>query len=253
MFPDLIHKPSPSWNERPAGVQGIDTVIIHYTGMHTAGEALSRLCDEDIEVSAHFLIDEDGKTYQLVAPEQRAWHAGVSHWQGRDNMNHTSIGVELVNPGHEFGYRCFPDAQITALLKVLAHLKATFDIPQHRFLGHSDIAPDRKADPGELFPWGVLADAGFGIWLDKADHANVRYDASTIAKKGMSGPEIAQLNEDLRLIGYNVDEGNAFTEQTLYGIKAFQRHWRQSSVTGILDVETSDTLKAVVKLMRGCT
>lgn len=152
----MLEKLSPNFNARPQNAQ-IISVIIHYTGMKTAEEALERLCDPDAEVSAHYMIDEDGTTTLLVDPVNRAWHAGVSSWGDLKNFNDFSIGIELVNPGHEHGYRDFPDVQIDALVSLLHDLFRQFPtIRPELVLGHEDIAPDRKQDPGELFPWHRL-------------------------------------------------------------------------------------------------
>lgn len=220
----------------------IDTVILHYTGMQTGEEALRRLCDPDSMVSAHFLIEENGTAHQLVAPEMRAWHAGVSYWRGRDGMNHSSIGIELVNPGHEFGYRPFPSVQIDRLLELLSILKTLFHIPKHRYLGHSDVAPDRKHDPGELFPWRQLAACGFGVWADCP-----RNDKTILAKKGMVGMENASLNKSLRNIGYSVPVSEEFSQATLDALVAFQRHWRPEDVNGCLDRGTKNALEDIEK------
>lgn len=148
---------SPNFNER-IGYAAPNMIVLHYTGMKTAKDALERLCDPAAEVSAHYVIDEDGTLYQLVDEEKRAWHAGVSKWDGETDINSASIGIELVNPGHEFGYRAFPAAQMEALAKLCKDIMTRHDI--QTVLGHSDIAPERKQDPGELFDWQWLADAG---------------------------------------------------------------------------------------------
>lgn len=245
-LPNIIASPSPNFDARavPKGAEAplIDTVILHYTGMKSATEALDRLCDPGAQVSAHFLIEENGAIHQLVEPDRRAWHAGVSHWQGRDGLNHTSIGIELVNPGHEFGYRQFPEAQIDTLCGLLAWLKASFDIRASRFVGHSDVAPDRKQDPGELFPWRLLAERGFGLWSTVP-----RNDKTILAKKGMLGQEIASLNKSLRNIGYFVPLSEEFSEVTLFALTAFQRHWRPELLSGWLDQGTKNVLEDIEK------
>lgn len=237
----FVASPSPNWNERPAwpGTDAplIDTIVLHYTGMQTAAAALERLCAPESKVSAHFLIEEDGTIHQLVEPRKRAWHAGISFWQGRSGLNDTSIGIEIVNPGHEFGYRRFPDGQIASLTGLLAVLKDEFNIPEQRFVGHSDIAPDRKQDPGELFPWQQLAAHGFGIWADCE-----RNNGTILAKKGMVSVEIASLNMSLRNIGYSVEVGDEFSQATCDALIAFQRHWRPEKVTGDLDQGTQAVL-----------
>lgn len=247
MFPELTFSPSPNWNERPLNDNGkavIDTVVLHYTGMQSADEALDRMCDPDAEVSAHYMIGEDGETHELIPPEKRAWHAGVSIWKGRNNLNHTSVGIELVNPGHEFGYRSFPQPQIESLLNLLGHLKKGFNIPKHRFIGHSDIAPERKTDPGELFPWALLAANGYGVWSD-ADTS----DFNVVAENGTSSPEIASINEYLGIIGYNIEKRHQRTHISKDILIAFQRHWRPQAVNGCIDRGTMVAAKAVAELM----
>ena len=139
-------------------------LLVHYTGMPSAAEALARLCDAAAGVSAHYLIDEDGSLYALVDEARRAWHAGVAHWRGQDDINGCSIGIELINPGHEFGYRPFPDVQIQALIDLARDVLVRHNIPRPRVLGHSDVAPGRKRDPGELFDWLKLYTQGVGFW-----------------------------------------------------------------------------------------
>lgn len=153
--------PSPNFDERE---RTIDMIVLHYTGMKTAEEALERLCDFEAQVSAHYLIDEDGTVYQMVDEEKRAWHAGVSSWNGVENVNHNSIGIELVNPGHEWGYREFTQAQYDALIPLCQAIKARYNIPDENIVGHEDVAPTRKQDPGELFDWELLAKNGLGNW-----------------------------------------------------------------------------------------
>jgi len=144
----------------------VDMVVIHYTGMPSAKDALERLCDDKAKVGAHYLIDTDGTIYPLIDEKKRAWHAGVSFWAGRTDINSCSVGIELVNKGHEFGYEPFPDAQITSLTALAADIVKRYGISPCRVLGHSDVAPTRKADPGELFPWKTLAAKGVGVWTD---------------------------------------------------------------------------------------
>ena len=164
MIVPIIQLPSPNFDERE---RAIDMIVLHYTGMKTAQEALHRLRDPEAKVSAHYVIDEDGTIYQLVDEAKRAWHAGVSHWRGVDNVNHNSIGIEIVNPGHEWGYREFTQAQYAALIPLCQQIKARYNIPDENIVGHEDVAPNRKQDPGELFDWKLLADNGLGIWPHK--------------------------------------------------------------------------------------
>lgn len=248
---NIITRPSPNWNERPAfgGEERllIDTIILHYTGMPTGVEALDRLCSADSQVSAHYLVEENGDIFELVDPEKRAWHAGVSSWQGRENMNNSSIGIEVVNPGHDHGYRAFPERQIERLLELLGYLKARFDIPAHRFLGHSDVAPGRKQDPGELFPWAKLADHRFGLWARKYTN-----DATIIAKKGMVSPDVARLNKSLATIGYAILSDDRFSQETFDVLTAFQRHWRPEQIDGQLDRSTQAIVNDIADKMSLC-
>ncbi|WP_286828078.1 MULTISPECIES: N-acetylmuramoyl-L-alanine amidase [Kordiimonas] len=240
----VIEHPSPNWNERPGG-QSPDMVVIHYTGMRTGTEALERLCDPKAEVSAHYLIEEDGRIFRMVPDDKRAWHAGVSSWQGRENLNHYSIGIELVNPGHEFGYREFPGRQISSLLDLLTDLKKRHTIPVAHFIGHSDIAPDRKTDPGELFPWKLLAKNGFGLWSD-ADGS----DTEAIARRGDTGDIVGNLNKQLGIVGYPLNHTGSFDAATESIIRAFQAHWRPETVSGCFDKGTAARLADIVSQIR---
>lgn len=154
--------PSPNYNDRPDGMK-VKSIIIHYTGMASCQDALDRLCDPVSKVSAHYQIDEDGTVYNLVNPDKRAWHAGISQWKTLSNFNDFSIGIELVNKGHEFGYHPFANNQIDALITLMKSLYKNYPIDPQLVLGHSDIAPDRKQDPGELFPWERLIDENLAI------------------------------------------------------------------------------------------
>jgi N-acetylmuramoyl-L-alanine amidase len=244
-----IHQhPSPNFNDRPGGILP-DMVILHYTGMRSALDALERLCDPAAEVSAHYMIDEEGGILELVDPDKRAWHAGVSHWRGRDNLNHYSIGIELVNKGHEFGYQAFPDSQIKALLDLLAYLKARYAIARHQYVGHSDIAPDRKEDPGEKFPWKYLAAEGFGLYsmYDGSAQDILFHEHPQIGENADQLLEgIRALQQKLRAIGYLLDETGLYDAQTKACVTAFQRHWRPQHVTGLYDTGTDIILNDIM-------
>lgn len=162
----LIDTPSPNFDTRPDGLE-IDMLILHYTGMKTGAEAIDRLCDPEAEVSAHYLVEEDGRIFKLVDEDKRAWHAGVSFWRGATNINARSIGIEIVNPGHEWGYRPFPAQQIKSVLELCKDILSRYRIAPRNVVGHSDVAPLRKTDPGELFPWADFAKAGVGLWTEK--------------------------------------------------------------------------------------
>jgi N-acetylmuramoyl-L-alanine amidase len=228
----IVDRPSPNFNERREGAP-VDILVLHYTGMPTAEGALKRLCDAAAKVSAHYTIDEDGTIYRHVAEEKRAWHAGVSFWAGEREINARSIGIELVNPGHEFGYRAFPEAQITALIELARGIVRRHPIPPLRVLGHSDVAPKRKIDPGELFPWPRLAAEGVGVWPK-----HPRLDIS----RSVQVPEIQR---DLAAIGYECPASGVLDEDTRAAIAAFQRHFRPALVTGIPDGETAARASAL--------
>lgn len=215
----MIERPSPNHNARPANTP-IDILLLHYTGMETADAALERLCDPDAQVSAHYTIDEDGTVYGHVAEERRAWHAGKSYWAGETDVNGRSVGIELVNPGHEFGYRPFPEAQMAALIPLAQEIVARHAIPPHRVLAHSDVAPGRKQDPGELFDWARLAEAGIGLWPT------------------VPAPAGGDAQAMLTRFGYDPDSDAA--------IAAFQRHFRPAKVDGVVDDETLACLGALV-------
>jgi len=219
---------SPNQEPRPAGV-AIDTLILHYTGMKTAQAALSRLCDPEAKVSAHYLVDEDGSVFLLVPEAKRAWHAGVSSWRGETNINDRSIGIELVNPGHEFGYRPFPEKQMAALIPLLREILARHPIPQSRVLGHSDVAPGRKTDPGELLDWARLAESGIGLWPKIA--------AKQPAKKAPL-PPISEIQSMLWAYGYTVPRNGVLDADTKNALIAFQRHFRPERIDGAVDAET---------------
>lgn len=220
----LIDRPSPNHDPRPDGIP-VDMLVIHYTGMRTAEEALDRLCDPAAKVSAHYCIDEDGAITRLVTEDSRAWHAGVAFWRGHSDINDRSIGIELVNPGHEFGYRSFPEAQITALILLASGIMRRHAIPQHNVVGHSDVAPSRKQDPGELFDWPRLAQAGIGLWPEprSADPADFP----------------AMLTE----YGYAVDADGVDNV-----IRAFQRHFRPGRIGGEPDEECAQLLAGLLEL-----
>lgn len=233
----MIERPSPNHDERPAGA-GLDILLLHYTGMPTASAALERLCEPAAKVSAHYLVDEDGAAYALVPEARRAWHAGVSYWQGVRDINARSIGIELVNPGHEFGYRPFPEPQMRALIDLCRDLLARHAIPPQRVLGHSDVAPARKQDPGELFDWPRLAAAGIGLW-PTADLADTR--PPTLAPGG-KGPAVQELRRALAAFGYQAMGGADYDDDLAAIVTAFQRHWRPAGVDGVADSETQAIL-----------
>ena len=220
---DIIDTPSPNFNER---LLPISIVVLHYTGMQTAQAAIDRLRDPEAKVSAHYLIAEDGAVLRLVAEDKRAWHAGASCWRGIEDVNSASIGIEIVNPGHEFGYRPFLEEQIDALIPLLAGIKDRYGITRGNIVGHSDIAPTRKQDPGELFPWSRLA--------------KVRLALPRPTQKLMdpmwtdAGFLIA-----LERFGYDVRD-------KLAAVVAFQRRFRPELIDGMIDGECRSILLALL-------
>ncbi|HEC90264.1 MAG TPA: N-acetylmuramoyl-L-alanine amidase [Alphaproteobacteria bacterium] len=198
-------------------------LVLHYTGMETAAAALDRLCDRRAEVSAHYLITEDGRVVRLVAEDMRAWHAGLAIWRGSSAVNARSIGIELVNPGHEFGYRDFPEPQMAALEELALGILRRHPIPALNVVGHSDVAPGRKTDPGEKFNWRRLAGNGVGFWPE-----------TTVAADGDAGELLAE-------IGY--DTGNPAA-----AVDAFQRRYRPALINGVADTETTALMAAVAGL-----
>ncbi|MGK7865989.1 N-acetylmuramoyl-L-alanine amidase [Falsiroseomonas sp. E2-1-a20] len=210
--------PSPNHDERP---QPVDMLVLHYTGMRSGAEAIARLRDPASRVSSHYVVEEDGAVFRLVAEDRRAWHAGVSHWRGASLLNGRSIGIEIVNPGHEFGYRPFPALQMAAVCDLCLGIIARHGIAARDVVAHSDIAPDRKEDPGELFDWQGLADNGVGLW----PHGAAEPDAAALTLLGR--------------IGYRKDLPLPVL------LRAFQRHWRPESVDGQADAGTLARLAAV--------
>jgi N-acetylmuramoyl-L-alanine amidase len=190
-------------------------------------------------VSAHYVIGEDGTLWRLVDERFRAWHAGAACWRGERDVNARSIGIELVNPGHEFGYRPFPETQMEALIDLARAILARHPIPPGRVLGHSDVAPVRKTDPGELFDWARLARAGIGLWPDDADPGEAR------------PPEFAHVQRELARFGYEVAESGEPDEATRLAIAAFQRHFRPARIDGRPDAETASRLEALHGLSAG--
>jgi N-acetylmuramoyl-L-alanine amidase len=233
---------SPNFNYRPPGAV-IDTLVLHYTGMRTGGEALARLCDPEAKVSAHYVVEEDGRIFALVPEEKRAWHAGVSHWRGRDNLNDTSIGIEIVNPGHEFGYRPFPKVQMEAVAALCREILSRHPIPARNVVGHSDIAPDRKEDPGELFDWAGLAGQGIGLWAEEMGDM-----AAPKLSLGDTGEAVAHLQRDLAHYGYGLVISGRFDVATEQVVIGFQRHFRPRLFHGIWDGECIARLQTLLRL-----
>ena len=197
-------------------------LVLHYTGMKTAREAIDRLRDPEAKVSSHYVIDENGEIYSLVDEDKRAWHAGVSSWKGKTDINSRSVGIEIVNPGHEFGYRPFPEKQILSVIHLSKEIIKRNFILSENIVGHSDIAPNRKTDPGELFPWKKLAENGIGLWTDD-----------------FSAPE-KSVREMLETIGYDTTDEQA-------ALTAFQRRFYPEAILNHAP-DTVRRLAAVYKL-----
>ena len=217
----MIFAPSPNFDERTAGV---GFLVLHYTGMRSGAAAVGRLCDPAAKVSAHYVVEEDGRVFRLVAEGKRAWHAGVSYWRGVSGLNDASIGIEIVNPGHEWGYRAFPAVQMGAVLELCLGILGRHGIPARNVVGHSDVAPDRKQDPGELFPWKWLAERGVGVWTEE------------VAAPG-------DLMGDLGAIGYDVRLPAADV------VRAFQRRFLPGNMTGVGDEVTAGRAAGLRRLV----
>ncbi|WP_427024017.1 peptidoglycan recognition protein family protein [Aureimonas ureilytica] len=233
--------PSPSHNER-RGVAGPDILLLHYTGMRDGAAALERLTDAASEVSAHYLVEEDGEILQLVPEARRAWHAGRGSWQGHTDINSRAIGIEIVNPGHEHGYRPFPDPQIAAVIELCRDCGERWQIAPHLVLAHSDIAPDRKEDPGELFPWDQLFSADIGLWC-----AIDPKPGEVLLRQGDRGTLVETYQRQLATFGYGLRKDGIFGDETRLATLAFQRHFRPSHLTGEVDEDTQDRLLSLVQ------
>lgn len=231
----IEQRPSPNHGPRAAGVP-VDVLLLHYTGMPSADSAVAWLCDPRSQVSSHYFVFEDGRIAQLVPEDRRAWHAGVSHWAGATDLNSASIGIEIANPGHRFGYRAFPPEQVAAVIALSRDILSRWPIPPERVLAHSDIAPSRKEDPGELFPWMDLHRAGIGHLVPAAEARGVSI------RRGDSGDAVLALQEQLRRYGYGLAVDGIYGPETQTVVRAFQRHFRPLRVDGIADAQTILTL-----------
>jgi N-acetylmuramoyl-L-alanine amidase len=219
----MIDRPSPNFNDR---LLPVSMVVLHYTGMPTAAAALDRLTDPAAEVSAHYVVAEDGVVVRLVDEAKRAWHAGKSWWRGITDVNSASVGIEIVNPGHEFGYRPFPDAQMAAVADLVRGIVGRYAVLPGNVVGHSDIAPARKDDPGELFDWPRLARAGLADPVPAAGADPGWTDAGFLAA--------------LHRYGYDVTDATAATV-------AFQRHFRPRDIGGAIDAESRGVLLRLLR------
>jgi len=221
----IKYLPSPNFDERGSG--DISLLVMHYTGMKSADEALQRLCDSNSQVSSHYVVDQDGTIYQLVDEDKRAWHAGISYWRGYKNVNNIAIGIEIVNKGHEFDYEAFPPVQMEAVASLALDIIKRHKILARNVVAHSDIAPTRKSDPGELFDWKFLAEIGVGLYPKESS----QFEAGV---------------EKLFDYGYEKAENNEHQQQI---ITAFQRHFRQAKLDGIWDKECATLLAQLLNMV----
>ena len=229
-------RPSPNHGER-AGGRKPDMILLHYTGMPTPEGALEWLCRDESQVSSHYFVREDGEVLQLVPEERRAWHAGKSFWQGETDINSLSIGIEIANAGHPGGLPEYPQEQIQAVIELCRDCGHRWSIAPERVLGHSDVAPIRKVDPGEKFPWSELHRAGIGHWVEPAVISGGRF-----FQRGDCGHPVEALQSMLSLYGYTTEITGEFSDKTAGAVEAFQRHFRPARIDGIADFSTIDTL-----------
>ena len=241
MTETIIERPSPNCREREPG-SVIDTLVLHYTGMQTGEAAIERLCDPEAAVSSHYVVEEDGRIFRLVPEALRAAHAGISFWRGRSMLNDTSIGIEIVNPGHDWGYRPFPASQIEAVGRLCLGILDRHPIPSIGVVAHSDIAPERKQDPGELFPWAELAVSGIGVY--PVDPVGSGTGQAVTDAEGLRS-----LRQALVRVGFDIDTEGALDEKLRVVLTAFQRHWRPGTVNGQADVGTRERAAALASLV----
>ena len=243
--------PSPNHSERrtkegEATAARPDLLILHYTGMESAQAAIARLRDPRAEVSAHYVVFEDGRVAQMVPETRRAWHAGAACWKGERDVNSRSLGIEIVHPGHVGGLPPYPDAQVAAVIALARDLCARWTIPPERVLGHSDVAPERKEDPGEVFPWARLADEGVGHHVPPVPVRDGRFFA-----QGDAGQPVEALQAMLALYGYDQPVTGVFDARTRAVVAAFQRHFRPVRVDGVADASTITTLRDLIAALPG--
>ena len=233
-------EPSPNIDDR-TGLGRPDMIVLHYTGMQFCHEAIHRLCDTKARVSSHYVVQENGSIVQLVPEGMRAWHAGVSVWGGDPDVNSRSIGIEICNPGHDFGYPEFPSRQIAATITLCRSILTRHIIRPENIVAHSDVAPSRKNDPGEKFPWKRLAQSGIGLWVEVGAVADIEP-----LKPNDTGTKITDLQRSLAEYGYGIDISGRYDVSTKEVITAFQRHFRPSQVDGIADAETMQMLRKLL-------
>jgi N-acetylmuramoyl-L-alanine amidase len=232
---------SPNYGERNKGRRP-DMIVLHYTGMPDVESALTRLCKAGTEVSAHYVVLEDGRVLQCVAEAKRAWHAGVACWSGEEDINSCSIGIEIINRGHDWGYPDYPLRQIAAVIALCRGIILRRAVPPHRVLGHSDVAPARKKDPGEKFPWRSLSASGVGHWV-----APARITDGAVLKQGAQGDDVRALQQRLADYGYRIPVNGKYEGTTADVVAGFQRHFRPEKVDGIADESTQATLQQLLE------
>jgi N-acetylmuramoyl-L-alanine amidase len=218
-----------------------DMIVLHYTGMPDVEGAIAKLCTVGTDVSAHYIVLEDGRIIQCVPEAKRAWHAGVAFWGGEEDINSCSIGVEIVNKGHDWGYPEFPLRQIAAVIALCRGIMLRRKVPSHRVLAHSDVAPFRKKDPGEKFPWHSLANSGVGHWVQPAPIVR-----GETLRLGSAGNDVRDLQQALARYGYGVPVNGKYDTATMEVVTAFQRHFRPGRVDGIVDHSTLTTLRSLL-------
>lgn len=233
-------EPSPNFDER-TGLARPDMIILHYTGMQFAHEAVHRLCDPKARVSSHYVVLDNGSILQLVPEIKRAWHAGVSSWSGDTDINSRSIGIEISNPGHDFGYPDFPTRQIAAVITLCRSILTRNIIRPENIVAHSDVAPARKQDPGEKFPWKRLAQSNIGLWVEP-----VAITEGPALQLKDSGDKVTDLQKALVDYGYGVNVNGTYDKDTQEVITAFQRHFRPARIDGLTDTSTRETLRKLL-------
>ncbi|MCE3232232.1 MAG: N-acetylmuramoyl-L-alanine amidase [Rickettsiaceae bacterium] len=236
---------TPNFDDRPKDTK-IDMLVMHYTGMKTGQEAFERLCDPAAKVSAHYIVYEDGSIVNLVKDEKRAWHAGISCWRGISALNDTSIGIEIVNPGHEWGYRQFPAEQMEAVLTLSKDLIERHEIEARNVVGHSDIAPGRKEDPGELFDWEWLAKNGVGLWPRVG---RVWRGGDILVQPGKEDVDVARIQKMLADYGYHIRVDGFYGPKTEYIVKGFKRHFVPEQVNVSWDKLADARMRTLLKLV----
>lgn len=238
---------SPNYDERTLP---LSILVLHYTGMESGEAALERLCDPEAKVSAHYLVNETGRVQQLVDEEKRAWHAGIGSWRGVRDINSASIGIEIVNGGHNFptenGLPPYPDEQINAVIALCHGIIKRHNIRPWNVIGHSDLAPDRKEDPGEHFPWAGLAAAGIGLWYVDDAALESEPDKRILFEIGDRDRGVSVVQQGLAQLGYDVAITGQFDDTTSKAMRAFQRRWRPSDISGLVDMECLQRIGALV-------